>query len=146
MNKLKPQHEDYNLVLLAWKMLSNWLIMSVSSSASCHMPAYKAAIYIYNLEPLNVTVMSWMLTEVTKYSHNIVKLLARTQHNYNKYHYKIISRQSRQSGTVYSISFSFREKDWVICLSSVGVKRRMINLWLLSLPIICLLNMIESNA
>ena len=38
------------------------LIMTVSSSASCHMPAYKAAIYIYNLEPLNVTVMSWMLT------------------------------------------------------------------------------------
>ena len=62
MNKLKPQHEDYNLVLVAWKMLSNWLIMTVSSSASCHMPAYKAAIYIYNLEPLNVTVMSWMLT------------------------------------------------------------------------------------
>ena len=51
MNKLKPQHEDYNLVLVAWKMLSNWLIMTVSSSASCHMPAYKAAIYIYNLEP-----------------------------------------------------------------------------------------------
>ena len=54
MNKLKPQHEDYNLVLVAWKMLSNWLIMTVSSSASCHMPAYKAAIYIYNLEPLNL--------------------------------------------------------------------------------------------